>query len=402
MATPINWTGKQSFRIIGTGLHEDTLRIRSNYRKRENIYKLKLPTLCITYADMKFVNDIGGKQLNWPESEFYGQKYFDPPIEIIGQSEVERLTWIRGAHRVVIGPKETEIEWYSFLDLVIPRFRISLKKPTEAMLEVDNAIIDVKPQLIIDIIQYANGRSIGGVCVVKRHPDWKEPIQKKPQYRLWVRVVDFEKQSPIVEAKLAFFMWRGGEPSIGVINGKFKKVKEVWTDTTGSVILDHRPAGELEAVTLAMEGYRATAKVWRAQANEPVNLLITALKLKMTKYPIQIHGKHRKTYSAIYNLDPGDNLEWLAESFRYKGVTELSEMNHIPIQSLGGQIPLPGWYFLNARAGDTLDSIADELRLKRGWPRTTGRHHRPNPDILIEHEIVAIPSPEFASEREPI
>lgn len=401
MTASITWKGEQSFRVVGTNLHEDTLRVSSNYDKREELYRLRLPTLCITYADMKFVNDIGGRQLRWPDSAVYGPKYFDPPIEITGHAEVERLTWIRGAHRVVIGPKETVVEWRPYRGLVIPRLRIGEKEPIEALLQVDNAVVDVEPQLLIDIAQYADGRAIGGVRVAKRHPEWREPPQERPDYRLWVRVVDFENGRPLVEAKVALLRWKGEPPSPKGHRGEFVPLEEAQTDGTGSVVRDPRPAEVLEAATLAMEGWRATAKVWRAQANQPVNLLMTAARLERTKYPVRVPGAAREISVAAYSLDPGDTLEWLAESFRYKDVSELAGLNKVATLDTGMPIPLPGWYFLQAQPGDTLEGLAKAFNVGPRWPRTTGRHHRPNPSVVIEHEIVAIPAHDFVAGRAP-
>jgi hypothetical protein len=401
MTTPILWKGEQAFRVVGTGLHEDTLRVRSNYGKREDVYRLRLPTLCITYADMKFINAIGGRQLNWPDSAVYGAQYFDPPVDIVGLAEVERLTWIRGAHRVVIGPQETLVEWHAFREVVIPRLRIGEKEPAEALLQVDNAVVDVEPPLLIDISQHADGRSIGGVQVVKRHPEWREPTQEQAAYRLWIRVVDFANRQPLSKAKLALFRWKGKTPSIGGGKGTFELAEEAWTDATGSVVREPRPADVLEAATLAMPGWRATAKVWRAQANEPVNLLITAVRLKSAKYPAAVPGAERKIYAATYQLDSGESLESLAAAFRYRDVAEIIALNKTDVLDPGAPIRLPGWYFLHAQAGDTLDSIAAAFKLQRGWPRTTGRHYRPDPSLVIEHEIVAVPGPDFAAERKP-
>ena len=336
MTTPIMWKGEQAFRVVGTRLHEDTLRIRSNYDKREDVYRLRLPTLCITYADMRFANAIGGEQLRWPASAAYGPVYFDPPVEITNQADVERLTWIRGAHHVVIGPKETEIEWRAFRTLVIPRLRISETEPIEALLEVDGATVEVEPPLIIDISQRADGRAIGGVQVVKRHPDWREPAEERPSYRLWVRVVDAETTKPLVEARLALSRWDADAPSAGRSRGAFMPVEDAWTDATGSVVRDPRPADVLEAATLAMDGWRATARVWRAQSHEPVNLLMTATRLKPARYPGRAVRDRRRVYAAVYSLDAGDTLEWLAEAFRYADVAELAKMNRIDAHRLGG------------------------------------------------------------------
>jgi hypothetical protein len=400
MVSPIIWSGKQFFRVVGTELHEDTLRIRSNYKNREYVSRLVLPTLCITYAEMGFQNAIGGTQLRWPDSEVYGPAYFDPPVEINGAAEIERLTWIRGAHRVIIGPKETMIEWYGFRDLVVPRLRISQDQPIEALIEVENAVVEVRPELQINIGQYANGRLIGGVTVEKRHPEWVPPDPEQRGYRLWVRVVDFEKREPLVEAKLAFFHWVAASPTDPSV-GEFVLQEEHPTDSSGSVVIEPRTPGILEAVTLAMEGWRATARVWRALEGQPVNLLMVASRLKRAQYPVRVRRLERKIYAAAYTLDPGDTLELLAETFRYKSVEELAEMIGGTGIDPGAPIPLPGWYFLHAQPGDTLEKIASDFELDPRWPRTVGRHHRPNNSVVIEHEIVAIPDPTFAASREP-
>lgn len=401
MTTPIVWKGEQSFRVVGTSLHEDTLRVRSNYEKAEAAFRLRLPTLSITYADLKFINAIGGVQARWPDSAVYGPKFFDPPVEINGLDEVERLTWIRGAHRVVIGPGETEIHWFSFRELVIPRLRIGEKDPLEATLVVDHATVHVEPELCIDISQYANGRQIGGVSVVKRHPEWREPRPEKPLYRLWVRAVDFDTGRPMIEAKLAFFRWEEGATAPHGGRGAFVPVEEAWTDGAGWVVLDPRPATSLEAVTLAMDGWRATPKVWRSQDGQTVSLLLPAARLKETRYPGRIRGATRGIYAGAYNLDPGDTLEWMAAAFCYKDVAELADMNGVAVLEPGRPVPLPGWCFLHAQSGVTLADIARTFRLDKGWPRTTGRHHRPDPQVPLEHEIVAIPTPDFAASRAP-
>jgi hypothetical protein len=129
-ANAITWQGSHNFKLNGCAVHEDTLRVKSNYQKSERNLTLTLPTLCITYADMKFQNQIGGEQKLYPDSAAYGPVYFDPPVVINGEKEVERLTYIRGAERLEIGPKETKIEFHAWNELVIPRLRLSKEKST--------------------------------------------------------------------------------------------------------------------------------------------------------------------------------------------------------------------------------------------------------------------------------
>ncbi|HEY6510467.1 MAG TPA: hypothetical protein VI032_00725, partial [Burkholderiaceae bacterium] len=137
MATLI-WGGDYPFRVNGAAVHEDTLRVSSPYRvnKEGPPLSLLLPTLCISYADAKFQNQIGGVQAGYPASRTYGPTFFDPPVVINGEAEVERLTYIRGAHRVTLGAKETRVEFRCDKLLVIPRLRLSKKDPATCVLRV--------------------------------------------------------------------------------------------------------------------------------------------------------------------------------------------------------------------------------------------------------------------------
>jgi hypothetical protein len=391
MPSPITWSGEQVVRIVGTGLHEDTLRIRpSGLKQRENRYRLRLPTLCITYADLKFANAIGGEQERWPASAAYGPQFFDPPI-VIGPADIERLTWIRGAERVTIGPKETEIEWFAFRELVVPRLRLGLTDPVEAAVEVVSSVIDVGEELRLDLAQYANGRSIGGVQVAKRHPDWKPP-EEPPFYKLWVRVVDADRQHSVPEARLVLSRWDGKA---------FTPLETASTDADGSVVRDERKPGELEAVALAMEGWWAAPRVWRALPGQQLNLLLEAARLKPVKYPGRDPASGRTVFAARYPLQPGDTLETVAELFRFHHVEELLHLGGLDRPHNVAELDLPDWYFTHARNGDTLDAIAKDFGVPRGWPRTPGRCHRPDPRVPLEYEVVAVPGPDFVSGRKP-
>ena len=200
------WEGKHPFSIYGTDRHEDTLRVASEHLTTETPLSLTLPTLCITYADLRFANAIGGVQENYPASAAYGPTFFDPPVEILGEEEVERLTWIRGAHRGVIGAKETVVEWYPWRKLVIPRLRIGTKEAARVYLAVQNAPIAVDEPLAINIEQVADGRYMGGIRVEKRHPDWHPPEPQK-DYALYVRVLHGVTHEPLPETRVNVLRW---------------------------------------------------------------------------------------------------------------------------------------------------------------------------------------------------
>jgi hypothetical protein len=391
VSPPITWSGEQVVRIVGTGLHEDTLRIRRSDLKqqRENRYRLRLPTLCITYADLKFANAIGGEQERWPASAAYGPQFFDPAI-VIDRADIERLTWIRGADRVTIGPKETEIEWFAFRDLVVPRLRLSVTDPIEAVVEVVNSVIDVGEELRVDLAQYANGRLIGGVQVAKRHPDWKPPEEPRT-YDLWIRVVDADRQQPLPEARLVLSRWD---------RKRFAPIEVTSTDGGGSLVRDGRTPGELEAVTVAMDGWWVAPRVWRALPGQQLNLLLNAVRLEQTRYPTDIAAR-RDVFAARYPFQHGDTLAAVADLFRYRDADELRELCGLDRAQVVTEVVLAGWYFTHSRDGDTLDSIAKDFGVPRGWPRAPGRFHRPDPRVPLEHEIVAVPGPDFVSSRKP-
>lgn len=388
MPSPITWSGEQVVRIVGTGLHEDTLRIRPTRLKhqRENRYRLRLPTLCITYADLKFANSIGGEQQRWPASASYGPQFFDPPV-VIGPADIERLTWIRGADRVTIGPKETEIEWLAHRELVVPRLRLSLTDPIEAVVEVVHSMIDVAEELRLDVAQYANGRLLGGVEVVKRHPDWKPPEEPR-SYDLWIRVIDADRQAPIRKARLVLSRWDGKG---------FVEAEAADTGADGSIVRTERPPGALEAVALATDGWWAAPRAWRALPGQRVSLLVEASRLKAAEYPGR--GSERKLFAARYPWQPGDTWVTVAELFRYRDAEELLHAAGRDRPQGAVEVTLPDWRFTHAREGDTLDAIAKEFGVPRGWAHTPGRCHRPDPRRPLAHEIVAVPTPDFVAGR---
>jgi LysM repeat protein len=428
---PIVWNGEHEFQIVGTELHEDTLRIVGNYKQSEQPLELILPTLCITYADMQFTNAIGGQQEDYPVSRAYGPNYFDPPVEIWGETDVEKFTWIRGAHHVVIGPEQTLIQWYMWKPLVIPRLRISQKNPINASLRVGHASIRVDEPLSIGVMQYADGRHIGGIRVEKRHPNWR-PEQKPKKYDLWLRVVDGETMQPIPEAKVNFYRW---DAKIRTSQGKggFQLVDQNYTNGQGAIHFPGRPSDELEAVTLDSPGWRAVSRCFRPLSGQRVRFHLRARKLEKdalrytwkegdnlvslavltgrTPEELLQYNKLNQPsdlypgmtirlpcYLAAYHMEPGDTFEWLAKAFAYINVKELATLNGLedPAELDGGMgIKLPGWYFFYAQHGLSLDRVDQMFELPTGSSRTVGRVHHPDRRLPYGAETIAVPTKAF-------
>ncbi len=424
-ATPITWSGGEEFRITGTGLNEDTLRIESNYKDRETTLRLVLPTLCITYAHMQFTNAVGGKQENYPASAQYGPAFFDPPVVIHGKEDVEKFTWIRGAFQVVIGPAETVVEWNSNEDLVIPRLRLKNKDPVIARLTIDPIAVEVDRKLCIDVIQVANGRHIGGIRIEKHHPEQREPEEGPPRHSLWTQVQNEEDLEPLPESILDIFMRHPEEM-------QFHQIEQGCTDAAGSLFLEELPAEELMAVTCRLPGWWFPARCYRPLAGERVGLEFYAARLEpgeieyaareddnlenlalLTGFEPELILEHAgghpepgmhimlPCYKASYCLQEGETLEEVAAAFAYQGLEELLWMlgTESRAQLETGRFQLPGWRFIYARQEDTLDSLEERFNLPNQAARFVGRLHHPDPRRPYLNEIVAIPTPEFASER---
>jgi LysM repeat protein len=424
---PLVWSGEHLFHVVGTERYADSLRIKTIRKKGgEELLRLVLPTLCITYAHMKFANDIGGVQVDYPASQAYGPQYFDPPVELLGEADIRKFTWIRGAHQVTIGPKETEIEWYAGKTLIIPRLRLGEKEPAGARLVVKDAHIPVEQPLVVTVLQYADGRHIGGVRFEKRHALYKPP--KEPQeYDLWVRVIDGTTGEPIPEALLKFFRWDSGASTPGGAGG-FVFVDQRYTDGDGVVSDSARPSGEREAVVLGMPGWRAVARCFKPLGGQHVRFFLRAWPLRKAqmKYVWQkgdslnrmaqltghsekeILGANRLAdpsalepgtpirlpcYAATYRMEDGDTFEWLARAFGYADVKELARLNGVrDLAALGGKnIKLPGWYFFYARRDESLQALDEQFELERGSARTVGRVFHADPDLPYEGETIALP-----------
>lgn len=429
---PITWKGEYAFRLSGSGLHEDTLRIKSNYRKQEQMLRLILPTLCITYADAKFQDSVGGEQENFPASQAYGPSHFDPPIEILGEQEIEKFTYIRGAHRVEIGPEKTVIEFPSWQDLVIPRLRLDQKDPAEAGLHVPDTHISVDEPLQITALQYADGRHVGGVRLEKRHPAWKQPETKKV-YSLWIRVIDGLTQQPLPEMIVDIWHWdlKASTP-YGV--GGFRLDDRIYTDGDGCIQIPNRPSGELEAYVVCQPGSRAVVRCLRPLAGQNVRLhmrvwplkrdtlryawadgdkldivaqrtghsvddILQLNRLKSSSGPKRGMRINLPCYVAAYQLEPWDTLDWVGETFGYgdaKGLAEANGLKDVADLDGGTEIKLPDWHFYYAQENDTLERFDAMFDLPKGSSITVGRVFHPDPRLPYACETVAVPSSLFA------
>jgi hypothetical protein len=429
---PIVWSGQQEFKIVGTGLHEDTLRVEgSGQKSAEKTSKLILPTLCITYADMRFQNSIGGEQLNYPDSQVYGTKYFDPAVTIKGGAEVERLTYIRGAESVRIDAKETTIEYFPRNTLIVPRLRIAKKEPATARVEIPQTYIFVDQPLTLKIFQYADGRHIGGVALEKRHPDWK-PTPEKETYDLLITTIDGKTQKPLCEALINILHWNPKLKTPYGLGGFYLDAQQ-YTDINGCAKFANRPSGNIEAYTAAYHGYRFTPRCLRPLGGQKVRLHMNGWRLdydkvdfiwkggetlesiaNLTGHPAgeilkvnnisaeQLTEGKKITlpcYAAEYNLEPWDDLELVAKWFGYKGTKGLLKAKIISnVSEFNGATPLqfPDWRFFFARENDRLASIDALFDLPLGSSTVLGRVFRANVRLPYQAETIAVPTKSFA------
>lgn len=415
----ISWSGDYRFNLNAVAIREDTLRIKSLYRKDEGLFRLFLPTLCITYADMKFQDKIGGEQAGYPDSQAYGRAHFDPPVVITGEKEVEQLTYIRGASRVEIGPRDTVIEFFLYKELIIPRLRLSKKEPVMVSLAVPPTQIQVSKPLRIDIRQFADGRHVGGVRMEKRHPDWK-PAQPREIYTLSAQVVDGMTNRPL--PKIEVDVWHWYEEA-----GGFRQEARLYTDRYGCIRAQKRPSGDLEACIARVPGYRVTGHCQRPLAGQKVRLLFRAWPLVRSLFPYlwrkedtveslaQLCGHSEATllevnhlsktaefkpgmrvilpcWIATYRLESWDTMDGVAKAFGYKDVKGLAKALGINELRNVEEVRLPDWHFFYAREQDSLSGIDKMFKLPKGSARAVGRLFHPDPDKSYAGETIAVPA----------
>ncbi len=433
-AAPIAWNGKQEFRLSGTERFEDTLRVDASANAQQQVRPLRLvlPTLCITYADMAFTNAIGGEQAKFPASAAYGPRFFDPPVELL-DAEIEKRTWIRGAHRVVIGPKTTVVEWYPWRTLVIPRLRIERGKEAVASLQATDVRIAAGEEFAIDVHQRADGRQIGGLSIVKRHPDWTPP-QDPDDYDLWLRVIDAQSQEPLPQAEINLLSWSARSAKPGARPGAFRITRRCQTDGNGAMHDPHRPLADKETVTLGLSGWRATPRCYHPLPGQPVRFHLRATRLvrdtirytwRSGDMPARLAGLAGVTereilsanrladpgalrpglridlpcHTASVHIEPGETIQEIATRFAYD-LAELAAANGVvdPADLDGGMaIKLPGWHVFYASGNETLDSFDVRFGRPRGAARVMGRVHHPDPQLPYYFEPVAVPTEAFAA-----
>jgi hypothetical protein len=428
---PYFWSGEHSFEISGSGMHEDTLRIVQNYRETQLMLRLILPTLCVTYADMSFQNSVGGLQHNYPRSAAYGPVYFVPPLVLTG-SDIEKYTYIRGAQRVEIGPDTTIIEFLCWEDLVIPRLRIDRSPGAWARLEVGETRIDLKWALMISVKQYANGRHVGGVTIEKRHPEAIIP-DLKPVYDLWIRVIDGMTRDPLQETIVDLWRWDSRiKTPYGL--GDFVLDGRHYTNSNGVVQLQDLAAQELQWYTVNMPGWRVAPRCLRPLAEQPVRLHMHAWKMradtfrytwraqdeldelaKLTHVGAQeiLHMNRLASasqivpgmeitmpcYQGTYRPESWEKLEDVAKRFGYENTKELAGVSGLrDIKAYHGatDLKLPQWRFFTARAGDSLEAFDMQFGLPEKSTVPAHRVYRPREGALLQGEVVAVPTPQFA------
>lgn len=427
MSSPIKWSGRHMFYITGIGNDDDTIRIVGDQRKIEKLLTLVLPTLCITYADMQFANQIGGVQKKYPDSKEYGPQFFEPPVVISNPKEIEKFTLIRGAKQVTIGQEETKIEFESYRTLIVPQLQIKKKERATAVVNVPEIEIIVTQPFNAKIMQFADGRHIGGVQFTKAHPDWKpKPIPER--YDLWVRVIDDETRRALAETKVTLSDW---DPN----TGNFVEEAVWYTNKMGIAEASNLPCSDKKLLTiehppwlsqtlrfhpLPGQKVKRTFKLWQnSEVTFPYIVLTdvtvsiqtvaglsrkpTATILEMNRVGSLNELKSGQTinipcYTPTYRVQARDTLEKLAARFCYNNVEELARANKLskPYKIYRGQqLRLTGWHFFMARVDDQFDKLDEQFSLPKGWIRPVKKVHHDVPNRIHKNELIAIPSQEF-------
>lgn len=392
MSQPIEWKGTQGVYLVGTNHEDNTLRVQPDQRQKELLLELVLPTLCVTYADMKFANKVGGVQKDYPVSQVYGPMFFDPPVVINGQVDIEKFTFIRGASKVTIGPKETVIQWMSFRELVIPKLRIMNTEKVKALLRVPQVYITLTQPFSVRLKQYADGRHLGGVEVIKRHPDWK-PSEEPKEFDLWVRAIDGRSRRAIPEAKITLYAWRGKEDE-----GKFWPEGSWYTNQMG--IAEAFGLQWSERKLLIIERSPWMPCVWRFRPFAGQKIMQT-FKLWRNKTIAQLPEKENavasRIFDSVYHVEKRDTLQRLERYFCYEKA-ELAKANGLDKKLAlypDQQLKLPGWKLVQARNSYRFAEFDKQFSVPVGWARPAQITLHDDPSTSYEHEVVAVPTVDF-------
>ena len=426
---PIKWKGEHVFYIAGTDHDDDTIRIPAAHRKDEEFYKLILPTLCITFADMKFANEIGCKQADYPDSIPYGEKYFDPAVVLNNKKEIEKITWIRGAERVTIGPKRTVIEFRSWEDLIIPKLRIKKREKIEAFLNFENIRISVNQPFVATVKQYADGRHVGGINVTKRHPAW-EPKEEPENYDLLIRVIEGKTRRALGKVAVRLSTWDDKKQ-------EFVTEAIFYTDGMGIVNVTDLPCSDKKLITVEQKPWLTKTwrfrpfpgqkikkffRLWRndASAFEYKWKLKDTIKsvaglagvsrtqvLRMNKLRNEKELKAARIINvpyteAVYHVEPRDTLKSIAKYFCYKSAKELAKLNDLSLSDKlypDHGIKLPGWRFFFAQRNDQFIEIDKKFGIPKSWTRSVQRVLHDNPKKTYENEVIAVPTLEFVKKH---
>ncbi len=429
MSEAVAWEGHQAFFISGTQ-HDDTVRIEAITRESEDRLTLTLPTLCITYADLQFANDVGGEQENYPASRVYGPRFFDPPVQIDGEAEIEKRTWIKGADRVVIGPEETTIVWWGSRTLIIPRLRIEAGEKAKAVLHVSETMVPVTQPFVVKTLQFADGRHTGGVQLVKRHPEW-EPVPDERGYSLWVRVTDGESSHALPEAKVSLFDWSEK-------GGRFVLEAYWYTNDLGVVEAADLPCADKNLVIVESQDIaprtwrfrplpgqevRQVFRLWPTDPGESDYVwrerdtleAVAAMGGSTPRAILSMNGLSGVTqiepgqelripcFAPVYRVDARDGLERIGDFFCYSDLDELVVPNQLtePFEIHEHQgLRLDGWHFFLAGADHRFAEFDDQFGLPTGWTRPAQRTLHDDPALAFEGELVAVPTRGFAAEHE--
>jgi hypothetical protein len=105
----------------------------------------------------------------------------------------------------------------------------------------------------------------------------------------------------------------------------------------------------------------------------------------------------------VYHVEARDTFEHLAEYFCYNSSDELATVNELHRSNelyVDQELYLHGWRFFKPVADTLFGGFAGRFAIPRGWARAAQRTLHDDPTRSYEHEIVAVPTQDFARGHE--
>jgi len=166
---------------------------------------------------------------------------------------------------------------------VIPRLRIRARHQVTATITIPEVSISKSQPFVARILQYADGRHVGGIQVVKRHPNWL-PDPERKKFNLWVRTIDGTTRQGLPDMRIGLSDW---DPK----SKRFVEKSHWHTDKLGVVGYGDLPCSEKKLLTIRKSPWMTNVWRFRPLPGQSVHRTFKIWKLERSKMDYEWQAK---------------------------------------------------------------------------------------------------------------